>query len=78
MLEPPRDLRENSWSTTEEVGRTFFPSQAGNEPIKHRFGEWGMHGETPLLPWDAVIEKDSPSEMTAKLSACIPPVPIPP
>jgi galactose mutarotase-like enzyme len=45
---------------------------AGNEPINHRFGEWGMHGETPLLPWDAVIEKDSPSEVTAKLSVDIP------
>jgi len=45
---------------------------AGNEPVKHRFGEWGMHGETPLLPWDAVIEKDSPSEATARLSVDIP------
>jgi len=45
---------------------------AGNEPIKHRFGEWSMHGETPLLPWDAVIEKDSPSEVTAKLFIDIP------
>jgi len=45
---------------------------AGNEPIKHRFGEWGMHGETPLLPWDATIEKDSPLEVTAKLTVNIP------
>jgi galactose mutarotase-like enzyme len=45
---------------------------AGNETIKHRFGEWGMHGETPLLPWEAIIEKDSPSEVTAKLAVNIP------
>lgn len=45
---------------------------AGNETIKHRFGEWGMHGETSLLPWDATIEKESPSEVTAKLKVTIP------
>jgi len=45
---------------------------AGNEPIKHRFGEWGMHGETPLLSWDAIIEKESMSEVTARLSVDIP------
>ena len=45
---------------------------AGNEPIKHRFGEWGMHGETSLLPWDASIEKESSSEVSVKLSVNIP------
>ena len=45
---------------------------AGNEPVRHRFGEWGMHGETPLLPWDATIEKDSPVEVTAKLTVNVP------
>ena len=45
---------------------------AGNEPVKHRFGEWGMHGETPLLSWDAVLENESVSEVTAKLSVDIP------
>jgi len=45
---------------------------AGNETIKHRFGEWGMHGETPLLPWDATIETESPSEVTVKLTVNIP------
>jgi len=45
---------------------------AGNETIKHRFGEWGMHGETPLLPWNATIENESASEVTAKLTVNIP------
>jgi hypothetical protein len=45
---------------------------AGNEPIEHRFGEWGQHGETPLLPWDAAIEKNTSSEVTARLSIDIP------
>jgi len=45
---------------------------AGNEPVKHRFGEWGMHGETPLLSWGAAIEKETASEATAKLSVDIP------
>jgi hypothetical protein len=41
---------------------------AGNEPLKHRFGEWGMHGESALLPWDAKIENQTPSSVTAKLT----------
>lgn len=41
---------------------------AGNEPIKHRFGEWGMHGETALLPWEATVENQTESEVTAKLT----------
>jgi len=45
---------------------------AGNDPVRHRFGEWGMHGETSLLPWNAYIEKESPSEVTAKLSVDLP------
>lgn len=45
---------------------------AGNDPVKHRFGEWGMHGETPLLPWEAVIEKESSPEVTAKLWVDLP------
>jgi len=45
---------------------------AGNESIEHRFGEWGQHGETPLLPWDAVIEKKTSSGVTARLSVDIP------
>ena len=45
---------------------------AGNESFKHRMGEWGMHGETPLLPWDTSIEKESSSEVSVKLSVKIP------
>jgi len=45
---------------------------AGNQPVKHRSGEWGTHGETTLLPWEAVIENDSSSEVTAKLSIDLP------
>jgi len=49
---------------------------AGNETIKHRFGEWGMHGETPLLAWDATIEDESPSEVTVKLAVNTPRYPL--
>ncbi len=45
---------------------------AGNEPVKHRFGEWGMHGETPLLSWDAMIEKGTASEATVILWVDVP------
>jgi len=41
---------------------------AGNEPVKHRFGEWGMHGETALLPWEATVQNQTASEVTVKLS----------
>ncbi len=44
----------------------ILPSAGG--PSIHRGAEWGIHGETALIPWNCVITKDSRSEVEAYLS----------
>ncbi|MEM2906383.1 MAG: DUF4432 family protein [Candidatus Bathyarchaeia archaeon] len=35
---------------------------------RFRGAEWGLHGESPLLPWDCVIEEKGGDEAVARLS----------
>lgn len=35
--------------------------------VRHRGGEWGVHGETPLLAWSCEIEDDRSEEASAHL-----------
>lgn len=43
-----------------------LPSAGGKS--SNRGAEWGLHGETALIPWGCAIEKDSPEEVVAHLS----------
>lgn len=36
-------------------------------PCTHRGVEWGQHGETALIPWNCVIEKEEKQEVRARL-----------
>jgi len=36
--------------------------------VRHRAGEWGVHGETPLLEWSCEIENDGSRQVSAHLS----------
>jgi len=35
--------------------------------VRHRGGEWGVHGETPLLEWSCEIENEGRREISAHL-----------
>ena len=40
---------------------------AGWGIVKHRGAEFGLHGETPLLPWECAILQEEGKEVSAKL-----------
>lgn len=44
----------------------ILPNAGG--PCIHRGAEWGQHGETSLMPWKCVIEKDDSIEVVAHLT----------
>ncbi|MEM2876102.1 MAG: DUF4432 family protein, partial [Candidatus Bathyarchaeia archaeon] len=44
----------------------ILPSAGG--PSKNRGAEWGIHGETALIPWDCAITRDDKDEVEAYLS----------
>jgi len=44
----------------------ILPS-AGAGITRHRGAEWGLHGETSLVPWNCPLEKEGPDEAVAKL-----------
>ncbi len=64
---PSSALSEGFFGDTYEGGwQDIFPS--GGVPNKHQGVEYGLHGETPLLPWDARVIEDTPETVAVELS----------
>jgi hypothetical protein len=60
---PTSALKEGLFGDYYEGGwQEIFPS--GGAPNTHQGVEYGLHGETPLQPWDARILEDTPERVT--------------
>ena len=63
---PSTALAEGLFGDTYEGGwQDIFPS--GGVPNRHQGVEYGLHGETPLLPWEAKIVEDTPESVAVEL-----------